>query len=49
MTKIVVKMKNKIVIMIKILVTVKDRSEGQERRAEDATQESIKVIQGPAG
>ena len=37
MTNIVVKMKNKIVIMIKILVTVKDRSEGQERRAEDAT------------
>lgn len=33
MTKIVVKMKNKIVIMIKILVIVKR----QERRAEDAT------------
>ena len=33
MTNIVVKMKNKIVIMIKILVIEK----GQERRAEDAT------------
>ena len=49
MTKIVVKMKNKIVIMIKIPVTVKDRSEGQERRAEDATQESFKGIPGPSG
>ena len=30
MTKIVVKMKNKIVTMIKILVTVKDRRTGKE-------------------